>query len=66
MMAQTTPVAAPEVAERQETVSVARTLPETASSLPLVGLVGLASLGAFRLMVCLPKRKLALVSSRRG
>jgi hypothetical protein len=69
VVAQNTPGAAPEVPERsQETASVsaARTLPETASSLPLMGLVGLASLGAYGLMVCLPKRKLGLVSRVRG
>jgi hypothetical protein len=49
-------------------VSAAQTLPGTASQLPLIGLGGLASLAAFGLMVCLPKRKLELLSrdSTRG
>ena len=44
----------------------AKTLPHTASSLPLLGLAGLASLGAYGLLACLPKRKVGLVSARRG
>ena len=49
-------------------VSAAQTLPGTASQLPSIGLVGLASLAAFGLMVCLPTRKLELLSrdSTRG
>jgi hypothetical protein len=42
--------------------STPQTLPSTASSLPLMGLVGLASLAAFGLMTCLPKRPFGLVS----
>src|SRR5207247_445180 len=59
---------APEAAYvREDTASKsAATLPRTASSLPLMGLIGLASLAAFGLMVCLPKRNLGLVCSRRS
>ena len=42
--------------------TTASTLPRTASSLPLMGLVDLASLGAFGLLVCLPKRKIGLAT----
>jgi len=48
------------------TTLAAKTLPATASSLPLMGLIGLASLGAFGLLVCLPKAKIALSHSRRS
>src|SRR4051812_3128597 len=41
-------------------------LPHTAGSLPLLGLAGLVSLGAFGLLTCLPKRKLGLAYCRRG
>jgi hypothetical protein len=57
----TTPEAAPYVRP-----AAPRTLPATASSLPLMGLVGLVSLGAFGLLVCLPKRKLGVVFSGRN
>jgi len=50
----------------QEAVSAPQTLPSTASSLPLMGLVGLASLGAFGLLACLPKRKTGLIGSDRS
>jgi hypothetical protein len=65
VVARNTPVAAPERSQETASVAAARTLPETASSLPLMGLAGLASLGAYGLMVCLSKRKLGLVSSHR-
>jgi hypothetical protein len=70
LMAQNTVVhTAPEADAyvRPETASrSAKTLPSTASSLPLIGLVGLASLGAFGLLICLPKRNFGFVSSRRN
>jgi hypothetical protein len=57
--------AAPEAADQRASAQ-ADTLPRTASSLPLMGLAGLASLGAFGLLVCLPRRKSGLVCSRRS
>ena len=66
LLAQNTVVQpAPEAAYVHEDTAAA-TLPSTASSLPLMGLIGLASLAAFGLMVCLPKRNLGLVCSRRS
>jgi len=69
LMAQNTVVteSAPEAAayQRRNTSTAVKTLPATASSLPLLGLVGLASLGAFGLLVCLPKSKFGIVYSRR-
>lgn len=60
----TTAQAAPEAAVQYR--DTASALPHTASSLPLMGLVGLASLGAFGLLVCLPKRKFGIAFSRRS
>jgi hypothetical protein len=61
---QSTPEAA---SQPQDTASTSeKTLPSTASSLPLVGLIGLASLGAFGLLVCLPKRNFGLACFRRN
>ena len=69
LMAQNTVVteSAPEAAayQRPNTSTAVRTLPATAGSLPLLGLVGLASLGAFGLLVCLPKSKFGFAYSRR-
>jgi len=63
---QSAPEAAYQRPTETATVSAVKTLPHTASSLPLIGLAGLASLAAFGLMVCLPKRTLGLLSSRRS
>lgn len=66
MMAQNTvvqPVVEPAY-QRPEVEAAPVALPHTASSLPLLGLAGLASLGAFGLLVCLPKRKLGIVRSK--
>ena len=60
----TTAQAAPEPAVQYR--DTASALPHTAGSLPLMGLVGLASLGAFGLLVCLPKRKFGIAFSRRS
>jgi hypothetical protein len=66
LMAQNTVVqSAPEAAPYVRHAA-AKTLPHTASSLPLMGLIGLASLGAFGLLTCLPKRKYGLAYSRRN
>jgi len=68
IVAQNSPVAEPErvaVADSpQEIAAAPQTLPSTASSLPLIGLVGLASLGAFGLLACLPKRKVELTVAK--
>jgi hypothetical protein len=61
----TAPEAAPYV-RPEAAAGATQTLPATASSLPLMGLVGLVSLGAFGLLACLPKRKLGLVFSDRN
>jgi len=73
LLAQNAPIptiapSAPEAAYLPPVVvaNAAQTLPATASSLPLMGLAGLASLGAFGLLVCLPKRKFGLIDSRRS
>jgi hypothetical protein len=58
--------AAQSAPETTASAPAVKTLPDTASSLPLMGLAGLASLGAFGLLVCLPKRKFGLVCSRRS
>ena len=62
---QTAPEAAPYQHPEASVMTSAKTLPSTASSLPLMGLVGLASLGAFGLLVCLPKPKFGLAYCRR-
>src|SRR5436309_4314172 len=69
LMAQNTVVTESELEaaayQRRNTSTAVRTLPATAGALPVLGLVGLASLGAFGLLVCLPKNKFGTVYSRR-